>query len=673
MATIDDIISRAKQVRDNTAIGSNTATLVGGVMTDTAEHVKDLEGINTDERLTDLETDFDAMIAEFVTTKTLTRNASWQGKYIDKNLNILDSASIYQNVSRYDITGAFSLYLKGRCANSTDNPGICKYVFADASNNVISYAEHDGNGSPVDERVNVPNGAVQVYLSGTSSANTEYLPSCVAYYANKTLTKSVRPRMAYYAVSGNAQGNPTGVYYDDRVLTSTRCIVAPTKGTCKLTASHNCYLRCFCFDKDFHYLGYYGASAGSGFATLTANQPYEIKLIDGTAYYKVMLANDTSYQTSIPKVDCVIDGIDIDLEDWEIPSPRPSDGYLRICPRVLVSNPNCCDAITDDVQDSPTYLPDYGILALPENYSQFGEGVRLIIYCHGAAVNYSTSQTRFDSQDLEPDYWLAEGYAVMDVEGNPFDNVNEHFCIPQTMDCYLAAYKFVTEIFNIKTDGVFLGGRSMGGLNTLNLITPECPLKVIAACPNVPAIIPPFYWNYMSAQRREFCATHMGFVGTPPTWSSVSPMPSAEWNYLKDNFVQLAKNSPFWRLLIDLPSKDVLMDDSQNVIKSSTDNTPYMETYGNLRMKAKCPIKMFSVLDDAVATTCMQADVMAKCMENGADIAEWRKFASGGHHADTQNPNMRTSVILSDGTEMQNVPVVYIEMLNFWRRFEQEQ
>lgn len=49
MATIDDIISRAQQVRDNTAIGSNTATLVGGVMTDTAEHVADLEEQNPPE------------------------------------------------------------------------------------------------------------------------------------------------------------------------------------------------------------------------------------------------------------------------------------------------------------------------------------------------------------------------------------------------------------------------------------------------------------------------------------------------------------------------------------------------------------------------------------------------------------------------------------------------
>lgn len=671
MATIDDIIQRAQQVRDNTAIGSNTATLVGGVMTDTAEHVKALEDINADERLTDLETDFDAMIADIVITKTLTRNTLYQGKYVDKTLSILDASSTYQNVSRYDITGAFSVHLKGRCVRSDLNPGICKYVFADASNNVISYAEHDGIGSPIDERVNVPNGAVQVYLSGTSAAYTDYPPSCEAYYAKSNLSKSVRPHMAYYAIGNSNQGSPSGVYYDDRVLTTTRCIAAPTRDSYKITADHNCYARFFCFDKDFNYLGYYGSSQGSGFLAMTAGQEYEVKLIANTAYFKFFLSGDTTYATSIPYINCVINGITED--EWEVPSPRPADGYVRICPRVLVSNPNCCDAITDDVQDSPTYLPDYGILALPENYSQFGEGVRLIIYCHGAAVNYSTSQTRFDSQDLEPDYWLAEGYAVMDVEGNPFDNVNEHFCIPQTMDCYLAAYKFVTEIFNIKTDGVFLGGRSMGGLNTLNLITPECPLPVIAACPNVPCVVPTWYWGYMNSTRRQFCATHMGFTGTAPTWTSQSPMTSEEWNYLKDNFVKLAKNSPFWRLLLDLPSKDVLMDSSLNISSLSTDNTAELSVYGSLRMKAKCPIKLFSVMDDAVAIVPQNAEIMAKCMENGADVAEWRKFASGGHHADTQNPNMRTSVILSDGTEMQNVPVIYIEMLNFWRRFEQEQ
>ena len=43
MATIDNIIQRAEEIRDETAIGANTATRVGGVMVDTADHVKQCE------------------------------------------------------------------------------------------------------------------------------------------------------------------------------------------------------------------------------------------------------------------------------------------------------------------------------------------------------------------------------------------------------------------------------------------------------------------------------------------------------------------------------------------------------------------------------------------------------------------------------------------------------
>lgn len=43
MATIDNIITRAEAIRDETTIGANTATRVGSVMVDTADHVKDLE------------------------------------------------------------------------------------------------------------------------------------------------------------------------------------------------------------------------------------------------------------------------------------------------------------------------------------------------------------------------------------------------------------------------------------------------------------------------------------------------------------------------------------------------------------------------------------------------------------------------------------------------------
>ena len=101
--------------------------------------------------------------------------------------------------------------------------------------------------------------------------------------------------------------------------------------------------------------------------------------------------------------------------------------------------------------------------------------------------------TRFNAQDLEPDYWLAEGYAVMDVEGNPYNNVDEHCQMPQAMDCYVAAYKWAIEHYNLCRDGVFLGGRSMGGGMTISLLRRQCPIPVIAACPNAAALTMPLH------------------------------------------------------------------------------------------------------------------------------------------------------------------------------------
>lgn len=63
MATIDNIITRAEGIRDETTIGANTATRVGSVMVDTAEHVKQNEQdiSSIDSRVTTAETTLNAL------------------------------------------------------------------------------------------------------------------------------------------------------------------------------------------------------------------------------------------------------------------------------------------------------------------------------------------------------------------------------------------------------------------------------------------------------------------------------------------------------------------------------------------------------------------------------------------------------------------------------------
>ena len=101
MATIDDIISRAQQVRDNTAVGSNTATLVGGVMTDTAEHVKQNE---TD--IAGLTSSVSTIEAETGLTRTSTK-ASVTGSTYTNELSVFIPAGTNVKVT---ITGATGLF-----------------------------------------------------------------------------------------------------------------------------------------------------------------------------------------------------------------------------------------------------------------------------------------------------------------------------------------------------------------------------------------------------------------------------------------------------------------------------------------------------------------------------------------------------------------------------------
>ena len=61
---------------------------------------------------------------------------------------------------------------------------------------------------------------------------------------------------------------------------------------------------------------------------------------------------------------------------------------------------------------------------------------------------------------------------------------------------------------------------------------------------------------------------------------------------------------------------------------------------------------------------------------NSGQIVELRLFNEGGHHYDTENQELRVGTeeepfVNSYGDALTNVPVVYIEMLQFWRRYEQ--
>ena len=566
---------------------------------------------------------------------------------------------------------------------TTDKP---EYVFLDSSNRVLSYGRCAGAQSEnYSARVISPKDAVKLYVNGT--------PNSHGLFCMSIPHKTIYPKMIYEHLSNydNRSGIFGMVNKYFKAVSTVRFI--KVNGNFTITLPQNLKLRLVEYDSDFQCITWTSYD-------VTANTETELSVLSSTSYIKIEVATNFSNDFA--------DAEDIDIpvmklkgnfpENWDVHNiSQVGTNPQLVTAWVQITDPTCCDDNSNDVQDTGEwavdnglttvhggFLWDYGRIYLPATYKNLGEPTRLIIYCHGAAVNYDPtpeddSQDQYISVDIEPTYWLKEGYAVMDMEGNPFNNTDEHFFSPQAMECYTAGYKWAIEHYNLKRDGVLLGGRSMGGGMTFNMLREQCPIPVIAACADVPSGTPTFYWNFCNKARREFLAKALGFTESLPTsWSGTSPMPTAEWDCLKANWDKLVKYSLMWPLVTDLPSKETLMDSSLNISNSITSPDAENAVYGNLHMKVKAPVKIFSVKLDGVCPWQRTGQLYYKMLMNSGQIAEFRVYEGNSsltgtenHHADTQDPNLRCDVTTKYGEELTDIPVVYIEMLKFWRRFEQ--
>ena len=148
---------------------------------------------------------------------------------------------------------------------------------------------------------------------------------------------------------------------------------------------------------------------------------------------------------------------------------------------------NCATNYLADLEmthDSEEIYYDYGVIAFPDSYSTSGKPTRLVINCHGAGGTVSTDDSQIEQQALTK-YLLANGYAVMDVNGlpNDFSKINEidirnNIGSPIAIQSYIKAYHYCIENFNLKRE-VFVHGGSMGGISSTNLVLSNC-IPVIA-------------------------------------------------------------------------------------------------------------------------------------------------------------------------------------------------
>lgn len=485
----------------------------------------------------------------------------------------------------------------------------------------------------------------------------------------------INPYFDYRGIRANS-GAFISNNYNREIYSSLRYIALSYNSSFDMMVSDNRYYRVFYWDKDFNYLG-----ASSSLESITANTWTKVNTPYPSAkYVKINLqVNSTLVQDGSADSTTLVQLRGCFDEKYEVFNIRPNtlNGYMNLFVSVNVTNPTATDEETTILQDQATYLEDYGMLWLPQSYNNIGEPTRLIIYCHGAGVQYTyNTNPNTDTKvvkNIDPRYWLAEGYAILDIDGNPFDNTNDHNQTPQSQDSYLAAYKWVINAFNIKRDGVFMGGRSMGASCALNLSRRDCPIPVIASCYNVPGGLT-LSASTTSVAKKQFVTTHCGFeVPEDYTWQ-IGGIQTTDRQLFIDNWDKWVMNNPTLAIITNLPDAADVMDNYDYDLFGNFCDT------NRLKASVNCPVKFFACLQDATCPPSKTSQVLYRLFQRGGQRVEIRiydcsvKYSSPSteaHHYDTQDENLKINYTSKYGESLSNISIVYIEMLEFWRRYEQ--
>lgn len=126
-------------------------------------------------------------------------------------------------------------------------------------------------------------------------------------------------------------------------------------------------------------------------------------------------------------------------------------------------------------KDLNKHYADNGFIMLPDEYTDHKEPTRLVINCHGAGGSIDTDDSQVEHQ-VWAQYLVANGYAVMDVNGLPElyakendIDIRNNLGSPFAVSSLVKAYHYCMEHFNLKPD-VFVHGGSMGGISSTNLV-----------------------------------------------------------------------------------------------------------------------------------------------------------------------------------------------------------
>ena len=286
--------------------------------------------------------------------------------------------------------------------------------------------------------------------------------------------------------------------------------------------------------------------------------------------------------------------------------------------------------VTDNQQELEQLYEDNGFLILPDSYSESGPSTRLVINCHGAGGTVTTDDSQVEHQALTQ-YLVANGYAVMDVNGLPLEyaekngiDIRNNIGSPIAIRSYVKAYHYCMEHFNLKTE-VFVHGGSMGGISSTNLVLSGL-IPVIA---------------------------HSAYCPVLDTYNQIFLNP---WS---DGLPKTALGKIYG---LDKDSSDEYIYDERKIAGYNPAKNKKAETY-------PVPVKFWHCIDDGTVSYEITKKFVDLIKENGG-VASLRTFPYGGHEPQLVGEPVKNPCGISvlQGNQIEILPAVeetFIWIKNF--------
>jgi hypothetical protein len=362
---------------------------------------------------------------------------------------------------------------------------------------------------------------------------------------------------------------------------------------------------------------------------------------------------------------------------------------------VWIENTYSTKESTSQLQDTGEWHIDFGRLALPPTYDPDGEPTRLIIICHGTASRYNPvynndGDSRYEyvagafntNSHVTPQHILPEGYALMDMDGifaifnekADSDNVIP-YAVKQVANCYQAAYDFVTRNYNIKIDGVLLAGISFGGATALQIIT-HSNIPVIATALDSPYVCESTLWLWGYAPQWGKSVGIEGIVA--------GANPPENIDILKDNYGKMLRFSPILGVC-HIPKDEFFATTHVEGVGDVSFETSVYYNNGwvkddkwiknvvyNWACRMPVPIKIWVSASDANVEPSIAGKMLYNVALNGGSDIEYRVIPGNVHTPSVGSGTTYISnYVTKYGETIASMPLVYAEMIRFFRRYEQ--